>query len=114
MTATARTCANPACGNPLDGHRADAQYCGPPCRTAAWRARTAERLKENTTAALPTPAVGDAQSRSQLAVAVTTTTLATSHSGPVPRIPPAEQAQIKAALIAAVFAPRRAALGRVA
>jgi hypothetical protein len=112
MTATARTCANPACGNPLDGHRADAQYCGPPCRTAAWRARTAERLKENTTAAFPTPAVGDAQSRSQLATAVTTTTLATSDSGPVPRVPPSEQALIAAALVAVLFAPRWAARGR--
>ena len=59
-------------------------------------------------------AKSEAQSRTQPAVAVTTTTVATPDSGPAPRIPPAEQAQIKVALIAAVFAPRWAALGRVA
>jgi hypothetical protein len=109
-----RTCAH--CGKPLDGHRADAKVCGAPCRTAVWRARATETAAHDATALAPTSPIDSRQSRSQTTVAVTTPAgraLADPGADRAPRIPPAEQAQIEAALIAALFASRRGALERV-
>jgi hypothetical protein len=38
-----RICANPGCGASIDLQRADARYCGGPCRAAASRARPAAK-----------------------------------------------------------------------
>jgi hypothetical protein len=95
MTATARTCVN--CCKSLDGYRADAKSCGPPCRTAAWRARAAERAADDATVLLPTSVARSPHSRTHLAVAVTTTTVATPappDSDAVPLATPAEEARI--------------------
>ena len=47
-----RTCANPACGKSLEGRRADARFCGPRCRKAAWTGdgppERLERLRTDT------------------------------------------------------------------
>jgi hypothetical protein len=82
---------------PLDGYRADANSCGPPCRTAAWRARGAERPADEATVLLPTSVARSPHSRTQSAVAVTTTTVATPappDSDAVPLATPAEEARI--------------------
>jgi len=95
MTATARTCAN--CGKSLDGYRADAKSCGPPCRTAAWRARAAETPADDATVLLPASVARSPHSRTHLALPVTTRTAATPappDSDAVPLATPAEEARI--------------------
>ena len=92
-----RVCANPGCTNSLDGYRADAKSCRPPCRTAAWTARAAERPADEATVLLPTSVARTPHSRTQSAVAVTTTTVATPappDSDAVALATPAEEARL--------------------
>jgi hypothetical protein len=57
-----RACANPACGRSLEGRRADARFCGPRCRKAAWTGHTSperlERLGRDTNGSEGLPSAG--------------------------------------------------------
>jgi hypothetical protein len=44
-----RRCQHAECGRSLNGYRADARYCGPPCRAAACRADVAVRSRSEWT-----------------------------------------------------------------